>query len=141
MKNVLGYINHFVEHQGLKVIIIANESKIEDEDKYQGIKEKLIGKTFDIDLDFESAFQNFLSIASNLHVKNFLSKNLGLICNEYEEHKYKNLRTLRQIILDFERIYGELPEKARKEAGLLQDILRGARHPLARELRLSWLFR
>ncbi len=33
--NLLGYINSFVEHQGLKVILVANEEKLLKNDKYK----------------------------------------------------------------------------------------------------------
>ncbi|MFB0768168.1 P-loop NTPase fold protein, partial [Aeromonas salmonicida] len=69
LEALLGYINHYVEHQGYKVIIIANEEEIiahqeKQEDfkiAYKRIKEKLIGKSFEINPDLSDALVNFIS--------------------------------------------------------------------------------
>jgi hypothetical protein len=122
--NLLGYINYFVEHQDLKVILVANEEVLRDVDEYQSIKEKLIGKTFGISLDFEGALENFISIVKYQNVRQFLSENSILIKDLYKAADYKNLRILKQVTLDFERIYIDLPEKAKNKPVLLLDLLR-----------------
>lgn len=130
ISNLLGYINYFVEHQGLKVIIIANEDGLIKHDSddlnksYKAIKEKLIGKTFAVSLDFEGALENFITEVSNQYVREFLSDNTDLIQDLYNSAKYENLRNLRQIISDFERIFDVLPEKVKNRSEILQDILK-----------------
>ena len=150
ISNLLGYINYFVEHDDLKVIIIANEDELLNSDtndsssndfssknsssknssddnsstSYQVIKEKLIGKTFGVSLDFEGALESFISIVDNSDVKQFLSDNIELIESLYKKAKFENLRCLKQIILDFDRIYKVLPEKATSKPEILQDILK-----------------
>ncbi|BAZ32691.1 hypothetical protein NIES4074_51970 [Cylindrospermum sp. NIES-4074] len=127
--NILGYINYFVEQQGLKVVIIANEDELlkQDkikEDKYKSIKEKLIGKTFNVVLDFNGALEDFICSVDNTEVRNFLSTNTELIEEVYKTAECENLRILKQIVLDFERIFKELPEKARSKPELLKDFLK-----------------
>ncbi|MBW4540982.1 MAG: KAP family NTPase [Myxacorys chilensis ATA2-1-KO14] len=123
--NVLGYINSFVEHQDLKAILIANEDELaKKDDRYKIIKEKLIGKTFGISLDFEGALENFITMVSGSDIKKFLSNNAELIQDLYAKAEYKNLRNLKQIVLDFERIFDALPEKAKNNLELLQDLLK-----------------
>ncbi|MEC4884339.1 MAG: P-loop NTPase fold protein [Scytonema sp. PMC 1070.18] len=74
ISNLLGYINYFVEHQDLKVIIIANEDEILKHNssdlakKYKTIKEKLIGKTFAVSLNFEGALENFITGIKDLDI-------------------------------------------------------------------------
>ena len=60
LKTILGYINYFVEKDGYKVILIADEDKLISNDntsrndntsKYELIKEKLIGKTLEVEAD------------------------------------------------------------------------------------------
>ncbi|MEQ8756736.1 MAG: P-loop NTPase fold protein [Coleofasciculus sp. G1-WW12-02] len=121
--SILGYINYFVEHQDLKVVIIANEDELLKESSYKDIKEKLIGKTFGVSLDFEGALENFITVANNLHVRQSLSDNNQLLQKLYEEAEFENLRILKQVVLDFERIFDNLPEKAQKKPELLKDIL------------------
>jgi len=133
VENVLGFINNFVEHQGLKVIIVANEDElsINKENKnntYRLIKEKLIGKTLTINLDFEGAITNFIKLAEKSEkeseVRTFLSSKIELIEKIYQLTKYKNLRTLRQVVLDFERIFKFLPEEAKSNSEALEVLLR-----------------
>lgn len=67
LENLLGYINHYIEHQNHKVIIVANEEEIiklqDGKDNfrfaYTAIKEKLIGKTFEVASDFSGALSFF----------------------------------------------------------------------------------
>ena len=123
--NLLGYINYFVEHQKLKVIVIANEDEMNNNtDAYKKTKEKLIGKTFSVNTDFYSALSDFIKDIEDAEIELFLKKNSGLIKNFFENAKCQNLRTLHQIILDFERIYKSLPPKALEKEILLQDLLR-----------------
>jgi len=124
ISSVFGYINHFVEHQELKVIIIANEDKFSKDGIYKEIKEKLIGKTFDISPDFEGALESFVMNVENSEVRRFLSDSTELIRDLYSKAEYENLRNLKQIVLDFERIFALLPKKARNKLELLQDFLR-----------------
>ncbi|MEQ9354009.1 P-loop NTPase fold protein [Coleofasciculus chthonoplastes] len=121
--SILGYINYFVEHQDLKVIIIANEDELLKESSYKDIKEKLIGKTFGVSLDFEGALGNFITVANNPKVGQFLSDNNQLLQKLYEEAEFENLRILKQVVLDFERIFDNLPEKAQKKPELRKEIL------------------
>jgi hypothetical protein len=120
---ILGYINYFVEHQDLKIVIIANEDELVKESSYKNIKEKLIGKTFGVSLDFEGALENFITVANNSDVRQFLSDNTQLLQKLYEEAESENLRILKQVFLDFDRIFAELPDKAKNKPEILQDIL------------------
>lgn len=123
--NILGYVNYFVEYQELKVVIIANEDEIlKINNNYIAIKEKLIGQTFDILPDFHNALKDFIDRSNNPGVQNFLAKNVELIQDLYSKAEYENLRNLKQIILDFERIFEVLPEKAKNKQELLQDLLK-----------------
>lgn len=124
LDNLLGYINFFVEHRDLKVILIADEDKLLKNCNYKDIKEKLIGKTFNVSLNFEGALENFITIVHHSNVRNFLFNNKKLIQDWYELAKYGNLRNLKQVILDFERIFDSLPEKARSKPDLLQELLK-----------------
>jgi len=124
ISNLLGYINSFVEHQGLKVILIANEDELQKDDNYKSIKEKLIGRTFSVSTDFEGVLNDSIDKIKNQHAKNFLSNNTNLIQDLYQKAEYKNLRSLKLIVLDFEMILNDLPEKVRNNLEILQKILK-----------------
>jgi len=130
--SLLGYINHFVENQDMKVVLVANEEELIENNKekltksnnYKFIKEKLIGKTFTISPDFEGALKTFVSNINNSESKIFLSKNAELIKELYKQSGHENLRNLKQILLDFERIFIDLPEKVSSSSEALTDILK-----------------
>lgn len=128
--NILGYINQFVENSELKVIIIANEEEIIKNDKHKDdakaylmIKEKLIGRSFDIESDFDSALSFFIEQLPNSHAKILLEEKITLIKNIFITANYNNLRHLRLAILDFERFYGFLPNIPSKKVDLINKII------------------
>lgn len=100
LKEVLGYINYLVEQSNFKVIILANEEKINDDD-YKEFKEKIIGKTFEVKHSFEHILTSFIDKKTNLS-KEILYRNAQIIKENYEIAKYNNLRHISQILFDFE---------------------------------------
>lgn len=105
--NLLGYVNHFVEHQSYKVILIANEEELEKTEKYILIKEKLIGKTFEFVSDASSAYNSFLTELKNEKDvrENILQKHKDKILEIFKKSQCNNLRILRQGLFDFKRLY------------------------------------
>lgn len=123
ISDVMGYINHFVEHQGYKVIVLANEDEIHSaDDKYAIVKEKLIGKTFKIKADINSALTNFISDIKTEGVKSFYLNNFDYIVNIFEKAKFDNLRHLKHSLWDFERLYSYLPSSSFKKKGLIKHL-------------------
>lgn len=124
----LGYINYFCEHQGHRVIIIANEKEILKDDatrneKYLKIKEKLIGRTFYVKADVEQAFKHFLASVDNIQAKTALLDNVDLILGTYRHSKYNNLRSLNQAVIEWPRLFATFPEKAKKHKDFISDVL------------------
>lgn len=106
LADLLGYINHFVEHQDYKVILIANEEELDKNKKYNSIKEKLIGKIFEITPQIDDALDSFMK---DSQIEVFYETHRDLIKNTHLQSDYKNLRHLRQALLDFARIERQLP--------------------------------
>lgn len=122
--DLLGYINHFVENRKFKVVILANEQEIDKKNPlYRLIKEKLIGKTFEVYPDFYSAFNCFLKEFSCDDFKNIIIQNKSSILKIYYDSQSKNLRLLRHALWDLDRIYNELPEKIRKNEALQSEFI------------------
>lgn len=132
LESLLGYINHYVEHQGYKVIIVANEEEIlahqeqRDDFKlaYRRIKEKLVGKTFEISPDLSGALVNFISEGKNNNAKALYNRNINLISEIYESSQYQNLRHLKQALWDFERFLLFVSPDASSKDGLLDHLLK-----------------
>lgn len=131
--SILGYINQFVEYNGLKVIVLANETEIikiddlnsnkDNSKSYLTIKEKLIGRSFDIRTDFDSALNDFIARTHNEGAKKILTDKKHLLKELFTTAGYNNLRHLRQSILDFDRFYNFLPESSKKKEGLIDHII------------------
>ncbi|MFK3922345.1 P-loop NTPase fold protein [Serratia liquefaciens] len=120
---LFGYINHFVEVNGYKAILVANEDEIvnsklrisnnveKSSSDYLRTKEKLVGKTFEVTSDLHSACKLFLSVISSSHVANIFKTDMRSIEYLYVSANYNNLRHLRQFFLDVERITLLMGEK------------------------------
>ena len=123
INDILGYINYFVEHEGYKVIIIANEEEIDKKsDKYKAIKEKLIGKTFELTSNVEMAFDSFIDILDE-DVKSLIKQHEEKIIQVYNQSGYDNLRLLRQTLLDFERFYKAILISHTERKDLIREVL------------------
>lgn len=128
IQDILGYINHFVEHQGFKVIIICNEDEIlKDEDKkkhYEKIKEKLVGKTFEIQSNVEDVVRTIILKINDKRCKDLITSELELIKNIFIESKHDNLRILKQTIFDFERFFSAIEKRFSGNADFLKHLLK-----------------
>lgn len=134
---ILGYINYFIEKDGYKVLIIADEEKLitkystdEDEYKYLNIKEKLIGKTVQVEPDVSNVFDNFVEelfpadnasdLVANNNVKVILNRNKDRIIQIFQQSKHENLRSLRKCILDLKQWIKVFDNEIKKNNELLE---------------------
>jgi len=132
IKDILGYINNFIEHHEYKVIIVANEDEIIKKDadneelstSYKRIKEKLIGKTFQVYPDLNASLTDFISKISNGNIRDFIRGHRDIIIDIYRDSEYENLRHLKQSLWDFERLISKMPSKASEKEELLQHLLK-----------------
>lgn len=131
INKVLGYINQFVEHDGAKVIVIANENEITNSknenasgDEYRRRREKLIGKTLEVQSAFDDAFSNFVSKIDDSKLRKFFNKNSDEISAIYAQSELNNLRILQQTMWDFERFCKMLTPTHRKNSEAMLTLLR-----------------
>lgn len=141
MPQLMGYINYFVEHDACRVVLLANEDEIlANEEKkastdighastrprehvqYLRIREKLIGKSFEIRPSLQSALQKFVSELPEGDGRDAIVHNGELITELHAASKYENLRHLRQALLDFARIVDAIDPTTRNQL-MLKDIL------------------
>lgn len=105
VKDILGYINSFVEHDGMKVIILANEQEVKKKSaEYVLVKEKLIGQTLKVRSDTGSAYPHFLTTVSDARVQDLLRKERSRVLEIHTQSGSNNLRILQQSFWDFERL-------------------------------------
>lgn len=120
----LGYVNQFVEHAGAKVILIANEQEIDEGEHYRRRREKLIGKTLQVQSSFEEAFAYFASKIEDADARRFVESAASDITAIYEKSGLNNLRILQQTIWDFERVYKTMSAAHRQNADAMLTLLR-----------------
>ena len=109
MKQLLGFINYFVEHCDCHVVVVGEEKYLNDKTLHDLLefKEKIVGREFEILPDIEAAIKLFVS--EPMMATDFLSKETGMIQLCFECTATHNLRLLRQSLLDFSSLISALP--------------------------------
>jgi len=124
IKDSLGYINSLVEHEGSKVIVLANEDELLTDNYYLKTKEKVIGQTLVVEASFAEAFSHFLKSVSNTVAKDALEDNKHIISEVFDTSELGNLRILHQTIFAFERVIDCLGENVAKKTDAVSDLVR-----------------
>lgn len=119
LSDVLGYINHFVEIQGCKAIIIANEKEIVNDQNYSKIKEKLVGKTFEVQVDLAEIITTLINELTDLSLKQFLLNNISAVIDLQIQSTYSNIRIIKQALWDWERVFKQLSDVVIKNNELM----------------------
>ena len=108
-----GFVNSIVEHSDSKVILICEEDKLKDASgkdnlkvEYKDFKEKLVGQTFSLNVDYAEIAGSFIQETGN----KLLIDNRALIVNLFVASKCENLRIIKRCLLDIERLFCQLPK-------------------------------
>lgn len=127
--DLLGYINQLVEHVGLKAILIANEEEIvggsetDAGSDYRRIKEKLIGRTFEVAPEVSRATDGFIANLPKGTARTIAEKNKAMILRVYESSGFKNLRLVRHALEEFHRLAQALDRAPLDCDALLVELL------------------
>lgn len=124
LSETLGYINEFVERDGRKVVIIADETKVRKDEKYDEIKEKVIGKTLAISPDFEGAIHHFENLLESPGARALLQRFRPEIEGVYHQSELQNLRILQQTMSDFSRVFAALEDKHIQHTVAMRSLVR-----------------
>lgn len=111
LDELFGFINGIVEHSNSKVILLCDEVKLskvaEQEDlkvKYEDFKEKLVGQTFLLDVDYAAVTSLFIDEAKNA----VLTANKNFIIELFMASRSENLRLARHCMIDIVRLFEQL---------------------------------
>lgn len=117
MDEFFGFVNSIVEHSNSKVILLCEEDKLKEsaeKDKlkveYKDFKEKLVGHTFSLEVDYSQIVTSFINDSKN----KILTDNRDLIVKLFEASKYKNLRIIKHSLLDIVRLFNQFPTEIEK---------------------------
>lgn len=124
MKQLLGFINYFVEQCNCHVVIIGEEKYLDEDSQkqLQEFKEKVIGRDFEIYPDVDEAISMFIELP--MMDTDFLQSEFDTIKLCFECTHNDNLRLLRQSLLDYSILLASLPDDIKKENhGYLKALL------------------
>lgn len=117
LDELFGFVNGVVEHSNSKVILICDEeklSKVVDKEnlsiQYKNFKEKLVGQTFTLAVDYASVAASFIDAKKSTAI----TGNEALIIELFVASKCENLRLLRHCLIDVERFFNLLPKDVEK---------------------------
>ncbi len=104
---LMGAINDYCENKNIKVIVVADEDHING-NEYKDFKEKLISRTIRIVPEHKDIVRSIIFNYNETESGycNFLKRNMGLILQLFSESNTENLRSLKSLFLDFERVFG-----------------------------------
>jgi len=108
VKEVLGFINNYVEHKNLKTIILADENNIDESQKgYNNIKEKVIGRVLNFKLNIEETLPQLLKSykSDNADFYTLLVEQKQFIIDILAEYKQDNLRIISFYLDILEKIF------------------------------------
>lgn len=113
LDTILGFINTMVEHDGEKVVLVANEAELDHKsgDEYRRKKEKLIGKTLGVNSSLNEAVSFFFTLVDDQNAYDFIESERDRVTQIFNESGIRNLRLLKQTMWDFERIFKLVPNR------------------------------
>ena len=107
-----GFVNNLVEHSNSKVILICEEDRLEESAakdnlkvEYKDFKEKLVGQTFSLEVNYAQIVASFIKNSGN----KVITDNLNLIVDLFVVSKCENLRIIKHCLQDIERLLKQLP--------------------------------
>ena len=117
LDELFGFINSIVEHSNSKVILICDEEKLDQvankeglATEYKNFKEKLVGQTFALKVNYADIAGQFIDKLSNSIINN----NRDLIIDLFIASKRENLRLIRHCLIDIKRFFEQLPENIKE---------------------------
>ncbi len=132
-KDLLGALNEYIENKQIRVIIIADEEKIDGEE-YKEYKEKLISRTIKMAVNYGTLIEQLIDTYTETTngYKAFLQENIELLKQVFDESQSYNLRTLKSALADFERVY-----EAWSETGIATDNMKWALYTFTAQVFIS----
>ena len=122
VKEILGLINEYSEHNHYKVIIACNEEIYKDNEEYRKYKEKTIRYTCNFVADVESVFDTIVETYGDENFRKYVEQNKSFILNIFEIGGEKNLRTLKFYLDSMSNLYSNVSEVKYKE-NILRTLL------------------
>lgn len=126
MRELLGYINHLIQNESYKIIIISNTDKIEEDEKpiFKQISEKVIGERILVRADRKGVLEWIFNhnLFQDQHKKTIIQENATKFTSAIED---PNFRTLKYCLNDANRLINIIDkEHVNKEKEIADLLLR-----------------
>ena len=116
---ILGFVNSFVEHEGRRVVLIANEAEINDLSAYLRVREKVIGMTFELVEEADAALDHFIGALSDPGTRDFIKGQRDATLQIFARSGTQNLRVLDQSLRAWARVFKVVdPTLRSKDSGM-----------------------
>lgn len=122
MSELLGVVNRFVEHGDTRVVLCANTDNLND-DHFSAFKEKVVGHSFLLESDPDSALASFIEEIDQPEAKEVLLKNQSIILDLHYKSGHHNLRALRQFIWQLVSIIQKMKSDYRQNEELVLNLI------------------
>jgi hypothetical protein len=103
---LLGTINHYVEHRGFRVVVICHDESISQE--LAKFAEKTFGQTIRAVAQLGAALDFFIKEIEDEKIRTFIEKKRPLIENVWAQSGQSSLRILKHVLSDILRIHNSL---------------------------------
>lgn len=101
----LGYINSFIEHEGVKTIFLCNNKKMHDEKRFEEIKEKYIRFSYQFEPNIRSYLYKHTFHNNNSNEETNITIDKNLIETVLLMGSCQNIRTIKYLLNIYYRIY------------------------------------
>jgi KAP family P-loop domain len=121
---LFGLLNRFVEHQGKRVILVANTLEHPEIGDFRKKSEKLIGRKVSIEADPVAAIASFWKDMPEGPGKQFLKERQDISIAVFKDAKHDNLRLFRQSLMDAARFIDAIENDIRANVTPMEGLLR-----------------
>lgn len=119
---LLGAINHYVEHRGFRVIVICHDERIADQ--LAELKEKTFGHTIMVEPQTHAAFEAFLTDIQDKVAQDFVTKRKSIIEEVWSQSEQSSLRILKHVINDVARLRLIMKERHLENKDAIEHIIK-----------------
>lgn len=123
MSELLGIVNRLVEHGDTRVVLCANTDQLNN-DHFKAFKEKIVGHSFLLENDPESALKSFIKEISEGEARRILTRYQDDILKLYRKSGLQNLRALRQFVWHSASILEKMEKVYLRNDELVQNLIR-----------------
>lgn len=119
---LLGAINHYVEQQGFRVVVICHDELIKEQ--IAELKEKTFGHTIKVEPQVEEAIAAFIFDVQDEPAREFIVQYKFLIKDIWVQSENMSLRILKHVINDVARLRISLKERHLENRNAMEHVLR-----------------